>query len=107
MPTYVQEQVKLREDTIAAFHGAVPDGEGEDFLVAREKTTDELVLEEEAYRAFLEREVGDLKKIVVLEREDEEIWEGEAEGKGKGKKGRSKEGKMKSRAEEDQEFLVK
>lgn len=73
-PTYVEEQAALRSEAIAAFHEAVPSasgaGEGEiaaGILTLREKTKDELEKEEEEYRAYLEREVGDVKKIVQLD----------------------------------------
>ncbi len=75
-PTYVEEQAALRSETIAAFHSALPSasGAGEDgeetaagILTLREKNKDELEKEEEEYRAYLEREVGDVQKIVQLD----------------------------------------
>jgi protein KRI1 len=111
--TYVEEQEKVRKATIAAFHGAVPEGEGDDFLVAREKTKDELEMEAEEYRAFLEKEVGDLNKLVTIEgTQDDEVAE-KADKKPKTKK-KKKDGpesghmkEKKTQAEKDQEFLLK
>ncbi|KAH9925911.1 Krr1-domain-containing protein [Epithele typhae] len=66
--THVQEQARLRKDTIAAFHGAVDDEDEEELLVPREKTKDETEREEEEYRAFLQREVGeDLSGLITVE----------------------------------------
>ncbi|KAJ3508823.1 hypothetical protein NLJ89_g5548 [Agrocybe chaxingu] len=127
--THVQEQENLRKETIAAFHDAVGDEDGDDFLIPREKTKDEQEREEEEYRAFLEREVGDLRELVSVDgdRDDDEVQveegqeeEGEKEGeprKKKKKKSKSKDtadqqegtssGKRKKKkAEEDQEFLM-
>jgi len=39
----------------------------DDFLILREKTQDEAEREEEKYRAFLEREVGDLREVVRVD----------------------------------------
>ncbi|PIL32876.1 hypothetical protein GSI_04994 [Ganoderma sinense ZZ0214-1] len=121
--TYVQEQERLREDTIAAFKAAVEGADEDvDFLVPREKTKDEIEREEEEYRAFLEREVGqDLAEIITVEDdagvvggiggEDEEGEEEKPKKKKKSKteKGKSKETKAKagkSKQDEDQEFLM-
>ncbi|KAH7101091.1 KRI1-like family-domain-containing protein [Auriculariales sp. MPI-PUGE-AT-0066] len=69
-PTHVQEQSALRAETITAFTRAVDDEE-DDFLVPRSKTKDELEQEEEDYRAFLEREVGeDIRDLIHVENED-------------------------------------
>lgn len=118
--THVQEQEVLRQETIAAFHGAVDKvGDEDDFLIPREKTQDEQEQEEEEYRAFLEREVGDLKELVTVDVDDvsekekkEEEVESEEEGdetKKKKKKKKSKRGTevKKTKAEKDQEFLLK
>ncbi|PPQ76280.1 hypothetical protein CVT24_009812 [Panaeolus cyanescens] len=133
--THVQEQEILRKETIAAFHKAVPtaDGEeGDDFLIPREKTKDELEREEEEYKAFLEREVGDLRDLVSVGGSDDEeghedeggvakdgdgedggdegeTKSGEKKKKKKKKKSKGKEQEekpKKSKAEEDQEFLM-
>src|ERR1700735_5494596 len=65
--THVEEQEILRIETIAAFHGAVDNQPEDDFLIPREKTQDEREREEEEYRAFLEREVGDLREVVSVD----------------------------------------
>ena len=127
--THVQEQDALRKETIAAFHGAVAQISDDDILIPREKTKDEQEREEEEYRAFLEREVGDLKELVTLDAEgdvdedeakDEEDEVAEADGEGpssekkkKKKKKKSKKSEAgteptkKSKAEQDQDFLIK
>jgi len=117
----------LRKETIAAFHGAVVEGRtrtreesgeekddngdgDDDFLVPREKTKDELLKEEEEYRAFLEREVGeDLAGLITVEGS---VLDGvaveEAEPKGKKKKRKKEQGKIDSNKEQkDHEFLMK
>ena len=45
--THNQEQAALRTETISAFHHAVSEDEEGDLLIPREKTKDELELEEE------------------------------------------------------------
>ena len=65
--THVEEQEILRRETIAAFHGAVDSQVEDDFLIPREKTQDEREREEEEYRVFLEREVGDLREVVSVD----------------------------------------
>jgi len=119
--TYVEEQESLRKTTIAAFHGAVLEGEGDDFLIAREKTKDELAMEAEEYRAFLEREVGDLKNLVSVDG-DSELHKGAINGGQEGeiiekadkRKKKKTDGsepggvkQKKTKAEKDQEFLLK
>ena len=84
--THVEEQEILRRETIAAFHGAVDHQTEDDFLIPREKTQDERELEEEEYREFLEREVGDLRDA------NNEL---------------SNEKQKETKAEKDQEFLMK
>ena len=114
--THVEEQQKLREETIAAFHAAADGvGDEDDLLVPREKTKDEIEREEEEYRAFLEREVGqDLAEIITVDegqgeassagvKEEEE--KAESKKKKKGKKEKEKSGKTKQ--DDDQEFLMK
>lgn len=127
--THVEEQEILRKETIAAFHGAVDDQAEDDFLIPREKTQDEREREEEEYRAFLEREVGDLREVVsvdglgndeesvkdkVVENEDGKDTQGEKKKKKKKTKKAKDErdeplnGKQKKpKAEKDQEFLMK
>jgi len=123
--THVEEQEELRKETIAAFHNAIPEGEGDDFLVLREKTKDELEMEEEDYRAFLEREVGNLRELVELDGDAQDrLYEtavgveavsgGKSEEKSEHKKKKKKRGgddsgalRKKTKAEEDQDFLMK
>ncbi|KAJ6494674.1 KRI1-like family C-terminal-domain-containing protein, partial [Mycena vitilis] len=113
--THVEEQRRLRDETIAAFHAAEGDEE-EDWLVPREKTMDEVAHEEEEYRQFLENEVGDLRDLVdvggaasVAEPSQEENGTKKRKKKKKeyksGEEGASK-GDEKSKQEEDQDFLV-
>lgn len=118
----MEEQQVLRNETIAAFHGAVA-GEDEDedesdegggLLVPREKTKDQLEREEEEYRAYLEKEVGsDLKDLITVEKVDdgltqvEKSSDVEVDSKKKKKKKKSKESKAKSKEQEDHEFLMK
>lgn len=115
----------LRSETIAVFRDAALDeDEDEDNLfVPREKTTDKVEREEEEYRDYLAREVGeDLTKLVTIEEgigaregegehgsETEDIKEPETdEGKKKKKSKKKKEGKGKEKVKEtDQEFLMK
>ncbi|KAL1744835.1 KRI1-like family C-terminal-domain-containing protein [Schizophyllum fasciatum] len=117
--THVEEQRALRDETIAAFHTAVDSADDEDdLLVPREKTKDELEREEEEYRTFLEREVGeDLSHLVSLEAAastSEPAKEAEDESPKKKKKKEKKEKKAskeagkggKSKEEEDHEFLM-
>jgi protein KRI1 len=124
-PTHVAEQAALRTETIAAFHsGAADTGYAErqeegGLFTLREKTRDEVEQEEAEYRAYLEREVGPLEKILDLgeeekaeewilrkEEEDMRVPLGEADS---GKKKKKKKGKqiVERREETDQEFLIK
>ncbi|KAL1759954.1 KRI1-like family C-terminal-domain-containing protein [Schizophyllum commune] len=115
--THVEEQRALRDETIAAFHTAVDSADDEDdLLIPREKTKDELEREEEEYRTFLEREVGeDLSHLVsvesaagpsatVEEGEDESPKQKKKKEKKKVEKGQEKG--RKSKEEEDHEFLM-
>ena len=71
--THVEEQEALRKETIAAFRaGGSDDSDEEDnLLVPREKTKDEIEQEEEEYREYLQREVGeDLKGLITLDKTD-------------------------------------
>jgi protein KRI1 len=118
----VEEQRALRKETISAFHGAVDDEESEDdLLVPREKTKDEAEREEEEYREFLEREVGeDLHDLITLDAGDESApyltdepepeTKDEKKRRKKEKKGKEKEAqarKAKSQEDNDREFLMK
>ncbi|KAJ6631459.1 KRI1-like family C-terminal-domain-containing protein [Mycena sp. CBHHK59/15] len=112
---HVEEQRRLRDETIAAFHAVDGDGE-DDFLVPREKTLDELAREEDEYRLFLEKEVGNVRELVDVGGDStvvEPVQEDESAGKRKKKKKEKKnkdEGTSKvagsSKQVEDQEFLV-
>jgi protein KRI1 len=128
---HVEEQRALRSETIAAFHGAVVGGVDEDddgdnvdggdgdeddgFLVPREKSKDEILQEEEEYRAFLEREVGDdLADLVTVEEGggvfvagDEEEEEEETNEKRKKKRRKKEKESGEAKKQKDQEFLVK
>lgn len=122
--THVREQEDLRKETISAFHTAVnnkDEEEEDDLLVLREKTKDEVEKEEEEYRAYLEREVGeDLSKLIEVEKDEDAVKVEEEEAdkedtserkekknkKEKGKEKKSKDGKKKSKQEADQEFLL-
>ncbi|KAF7798812.1 hypothetical protein EIP86_010038 [Pleurotus ostreatoroseus] len=117
--THVKEQEALRSETIAAFHTSAPDAEDDDdFLIPREKTKDELEREEEEYKEFLQREVGeDLKGLITVEEgdflndaEDEAESSQQEKKQAKEKKRDKKDKKAKkserSKKEEDQEFLM-
>ena len=86
----------------------------------REKTKDEIAQEEEEYRKYLEREVGDLEGLVEIDVVEEEAVEesDEADGEEEKKKKKKKKKKAKAKAkeggkegkgkeEQDQEFLLK
>lgn len=124
-PTHVAEQATLRAETIAAFHSSTADTgyaerqEEGGLFTLREKTRDEVEQEEAEYRAYLEREVGPLEKILDLgeeeraeewilrkEEEDMRVSLGEADS---GKKNKKKKGKkiVEKREETDQDFLIK
>ncbi|KAJ7125265.1 KRI1-like family C-terminal-domain-containing protein [Mycena epipterygia] len=113
--THVEEQRRLRDETIAAFH-AVEGDEEEEWLVPREKTMDEVAREEAEYRSFLEKEVGNLRDLVdvggdiVVTDPAQEDESGTKKKKKKKEKQNKEEGTSKpagsSKQEEDQEFLV-
>jgi protein KRI1 len=114
--THTQEQATLRDETIAAFHKNIGEDE-DDLLVPREKTKDELQLEEEEYKSFLEREVGDINTLLGEAQGGNESEHGQEQDKRrkKEKKKRAKEiseaesgprSKKKSKEEADQQFLV-
>jgi protein KRI1 len=122
-PTHVAEQAALRAETIAAFHSSAADTEQQEeggLFTLREKTRDEVEQEEAEYRAYLEREVGPLEKILDFgeeesaetgirrkEEEDMHVPLGEAgSGKNNNKKKKGKE-VVEKREEKDQEFLIK
>ncbi|KAJ7032731.1 KRI1-like family C-terminal-domain-containing protein [Mycena alexandri] len=114
--THVEEQRRLRDETIAAFHAAAEE-EADDFLVPREKTLEETAREEAEYRQFLEKEVGDVRELVdigggtTVQSQEDDGEEGSKEKKKKKKKKDKEKGgeegtSRTSKQEEDQEFLV-
>lgn len=115
--TYAKEQDMLKDETIRAFKNAVPsqDSDSEDdLLVPREKTKDELELEDEEYREFLQREVGkeiDLKELITVEKDTVGLHHDEGDTinvkKKEKKKRKDKSVKEKRSEETDQDFLVK
>lgn len=132
LPSHFEEQRALRDETISAFHQAVSgdedgadndDDAGGGLLTLREKTKDELVREEEEYKAYLEREVGNVKDLVWVEpvqstsktpEADQPSGSEEEGGDGtagtsdkKKKKKKKKKGQEPKKRETDQEFLMK
>jgi protein KRI1 len=116
--TYAKEQAVLKDETIRAFKNAVPSDDSDsedDLLVPREKTKDELELEDEEYREFLQREVGmeiDLKELITVENDTVGLRHDEKDGtvnvkKKEKKKRKDKSAKEKRSEETDQDFLVK
>lgn len=133
--THIEEQARLRAETISAFHtdpSQKADAEDEEeaeggLFTLREKTQDEVRREEEEYRKYLERELREggveglevLKGLVDVEdveggvKREQNEEEGERKTKKKGKKERHEEktkgGKesRKGKEENDQEFLMK
>ncbi|KAG8961488.1 hypothetical protein FRC03_005330 [Tulasnella sp. 419] len=67
LPTHVEEQEQLRSETVSAFHQAIADDEEDDLLILREKTKDEIEKEEEEYKEYLKKEVGDVRKLVWVD----------------------------------------
>ena len=109
--THVKEQEALRDETIAAFHGAVSgdDDDEEDLLVPREKTKDDLEKDEEEYQEFLKREVGeDIGHLITIEDDSPVKVQEEDEEEGRKEKKSKKKSKGKGKKEEaDHEFLMK
>lgn len=105
----------LKDETVRAFKNAVPseDSDSEDdLLVPREKTKDELELEDEEYREFLQRQVGkeiDLKELITVEKDTVGLHHNEeSDAVNIKKKERKKRKDKEKRSEEtDQDFLVK
>lgn len=120
--THTAEQAALRKETISAFHGAVAydkvDGNestDDDLLIPREKSKDEIEREQEEYRVFLAREVGeDIGGLVTLDDEDGESSrdhdEDEEATQVEGMQNKKKKKATKSQQrknESDHEFLMK
>ncbi|KAF8554912.1 hypothetical protein OG21DRAFT_1508303 [Imleria badia] len=112
--THTEEQALLRSETRDAFHCAIESeaqGGDDDLLIPRSRTRDEIELEEEEYKAFLEREVGeDLHNLVSVDKneavgasEDVEIV-GDGDKKNEGKK--KKKGKKEREKERDEKDEV-
>lgn len=109
---HAEEQRALRSETIAIFRNAVDENEDDDLLIPREKTKDEREREEEDYRGFLAREVGeDLEGLVTIEEDvigARDVTDPEPKKESETKKFKSKgKGKHKAIQESDQEFLMK
>jgi protein KRI1 len=115
--TYAREQEYLKAETVKAFKDAVSSEDEDDLLVAREKTKDEIEIEEEEYREFLQREVGpnvNLQDLVTVEEGIERVHE-EGEGdttikgniKKKSKKSKDHKKDDKRNEETDRDFLLK
>jgi protein KRI1 len=114
--TYVKDQELLKQETILAFKEAVSsDCDDDEFLVSREKTKDEIEQEEEEYREFLEREVGqiaDIKELITVEEGVERVHvEGEGETfmprKRDKKKKKKKANEETGTEQSDKDFLLK
>ncbi|KAN0081344.1 KRI1-like family C-terminal domain containing protein [Tylopilus felleus] len=105
--THTEEQALLRSETRAAFHSAVDSdaqGEEDDLLIARSRTRDEIELEEEEYKAFLEREVGeDLHNFVTVGTNEAVGTSEDAEVVGDSEKGKKKKKGKKEREKEKEE----
>lgn len=103
---HAEEQRALRSETIAAFHDATREVDDDDFLIPREKSKDDLEREEEEYREFLAREVGeDLEGLVTIE---EDVVGAREVEENEDKEKKSKKAKDKGKGKEtDQEFLMK
>lgn len=85
------------------------DDDDDDLLIPREKTTDEMGKEEEEYREFLAREVGeDLEGLITIEEDVIGSTEGKTnEVKQKKSKKSKDKGQGNATQETDQEFLMK
>jgi len=114
--TYAKDQESLKKETVLAFKEAVSsDSDGDEFLVSREKTKDEIEQEEEEYKEFLEREVGQIAEIKELITVEEGVERVHVEGEGDTSMPRKKDKKKKKRKakedthteESDKDFLFK
>ncbi|KAH0829126.1 KRI1-like family C-terminal-domain-containing protein [Lanmaoa asiatica] len=117
--THTEEQALLRSETRAAFHGATnseAQGDDDDLLIPRSRTRDEIELEEEEYKAFLEREVGeDLHNLVTVDTNEvvgasesvEIVGDYDKTHEGKKKKGKKEREKEKERNQEKDEVQGK
>ncbi|KAK0210500.1 Krr1-domain-containing protein [Desarmillaria ectypa] len=106
--THAEAQRELRKETIAAFHEGDAERDDDDLLVPREKNKDEWEEEEEEYRDFLQREVGDdLKELITFWDSEDATRQPEQEDVPKKLKRKSKRAAdNKSKEEENQGFLM-
>lgn len=105
--TYEQEQQALRAEVISAFHGALKEDE-DDLLISREKGKDEIEKEEEDYRDFLAREVGeDIRALVDLESDSKDRRNPAIVDKNAKKESLLEDTKTRSKQTADEEFLMK
>lgn len=110
-PTHVEQQRVLRDETINAFRLAVSDDDDDNLegglLTLRERSKDELERQEEEYRAYLEREVGDLESLVrTTSNHEDDAHVKQSDDNQKKLEKTSK--KRKKRAEDsDDQFLMK
>ncbi|KIM31167.1 hypothetical protein M408DRAFT_65240 [Serendipita vermifera MAFF 305830] len=96
------------------FEAVSSDSDEDELLVAREKTKDEIEREEEEYREFLEREVGqiaDIKELITVEEPVERVHlEGEGDTrmprKEKKKKRKGNGGEVVRSEQSDKDFLL-
>ncbi|KAL4071267.1 hypothetical protein V8B97DRAFT_441289 [Scleroderma yunnanense] len=123
--THIEEQSLLQSETRAAFHGAIESSNNDDeddLLVPRSRAHDEIELEEEEYKTFLEREVGEeLQELVTVDVDGgEDTARGSAPANSTGGDEQKKRKKKKktandaeptskkgSKEDEDREFLIK
>ncbi|KIM64022.1 hypothetical protein SCLCIDRAFT_1213853 [Scleroderma citrinum Foug A] len=120
--THIDEQSLLQSETRAAFHGAVDslnngdEDDEDDLLVPRSRTRDEVELEEEEYKTFLEREVGEELRQLVTVDQDGGVDSAPAHGIGKDERKKKKaakvaetserKGQTRPKEDEDHEFLI-
>lgn len=115
VPTYAEEQEALRRETISAFHGAIDGDEGDDdgLLVLRREFKDDVDEDDEEYRAYVQKEVGDIKQLLWVDEEaraavrpDDEDEEGQQVIAESSKK-KEKRKKKKNPEDEAEQFLAK
>lgn len=114
VPTYAEEQETLRRETISAFHGAVGDGEDEDdgLLVLRKEVKDDVEEDDEEYRTYVHKEVGDIKQLLWVDEDARAAVRPDDEEGGAGhvvaESSKKKEKRKKKREQDEAEqFLAK